>query len=112
MNEINSLPPEESCLIKSILGRASYGGMAGDIKMMKYFAATWYKRFMQKSTDSIPDALKPFINESSSRSLWLSCLIGLYDSVHKNFSYKEVGHIVPDDCLLSGVDFHCSPVVR
>jgi hypothetical protein len=112
LNQINDLPTEEMCLIKSLLGRASYGGMAGDMKMLKYFVHIWYKRFQEKSPEALPDALKPFLStQTEKKSLWLTCLNGLYASVHQSFTYKDVGHIVPDDCLLSGIDFHCSPIV-
>lgn len=40
-----ALPAVEGCLVKCLLFRASYGGMGGDVRMMKAFAAYWAARF-------------------------------------------------------------------
>ncbi|GLC43475.1 hypothetical protein PLESTM_001477400 [Pleodorina starrii] len=40
-----ALPPAEGCLVKCLLFRASYGGMGGDVRMMRAFAAYWAARF-------------------------------------------------------------------
>ncbi|GIL55544.1 hypothetical protein Vafri_11102 [Volvox africanus] len=40
-----ALPAAETCLVKCLLFRASYGGMGGDVRMMKIFAGYWAARF-------------------------------------------------------------------
>ncbi|GLI60475.1 hypothetical protein VaNZ11_002634 [Volvox africanus] len=40
-----ALPAAEACLVKCLLFRASYGGMGGDVRMMRIFAGYWAARF-------------------------------------------------------------------
>ncbi|GIL85302.1 hypothetical protein Vretifemale_13904 [Volvox reticuliferus] len=40
-----ALPAAETCLLKCLLFRASYGGMGGDVRMMRAFAGYWAARF-------------------------------------------------------------------
>ena len=39
------LPATEAALVKCLLLRASYGGMAGDVAMLRSFASLWAARF-------------------------------------------------------------------
>ena len=38
------LPPECACLVTCMLLRAAYGGLGGDVAMLKEFAALWAAR--------------------------------------------------------------------
>ena len=44
---------KEYCLIRSLLTRAVYGGMGGDIVMMEAYAAVWHSRFSHFSLNGI-----------------------------------------------------------
>ncbi|GFR48217.1 hypothetical protein Agub_g10077, partial [Astrephomene gubernaculifera] len=39
------LPPAEGCLVKCLVMRAGYGGMACDVRMLRGFAGYWAARF-------------------------------------------------------------------
>jgi hypothetical protein len=39
------LPPAEAALVKALLARAAYGGMGGDVAMLRGYAALWARRF-------------------------------------------------------------------
>jgi hypothetical protein len=39
------LPAAEAALIKSLLARAAYGGMGGDVAMLRGYASLWARRF-------------------------------------------------------------------
>ena len=39
-----NIPAKEEVMVRCILIRAAYGGMAGDVTMLKAFAATWKSR--------------------------------------------------------------------
>lgn len=106
------LPSEEASLIKSILNRASFGGMVGDVAMLKRFAYIWYKRF-RFNKPPVPSLQN---NSTSStvtfpRTPWLSYLFELYKSVFKPVVYQNVGPIILKDCLTAAIDFHCSSIV-
>lgn len=48
-----NLPHAESALVKSMMLRAAYGGMQGDVQMLKGFAALWMARFAGEA-DALP----------------------------------------------------------
>ena len=41
------MAPECACLVTSLLLRAAYGGMAGDVAMLRRYARIWLHRFPQ-----------------------------------------------------------------
>jgi hypothetical protein len=47
-----STSAQEEVMVRCILIRAAYGGMAGDVTMLKAFAATWrFRSAVSLSTD-------------------------------------------------------------
>ena len=40
-----ALPAAEAALVKALLTRASYGGMQGDVQMLRGYAGYWTARF-------------------------------------------------------------------
>jgi len=95
---INSLPPLEASLLKSIFARACFGGMQGDVRMLKKYVSLWYARF----SGEIP---------VPTNSTWRDLLVSIYSEIETPVSLENVGCILPDDCVLSGVDFHCSNII-
>jgi len=102
---------DEACLIKCILARAAFGGMTGDIAMLKGFASIWYNRFTTQNKNPppiLPGKAEKFIETPNK---WISFLRELYGKVHVTFSYKTVGPLVPEDVPLGAIDFHCSALL-
>ncbi|EFJ50508.1 hypothetical protein VOLCADRAFT_116903 [Volvox carteri f. nagariensis] len=54
-----ALPALESCLVKCLLFRASYGGMGGDVRMMRAFAGYWAARFKSSAAQPPPPPGQP-----------------------------------------------------
>jgi len=102
VNEMNQLPSLEASLLKSLLARACFGGMQGDIFMLRKFVQIWYKRF--KGEDPLPP--------NSGASSWIEYLQNLYGKIQAPVSLENVNAMTGDDCVLSAVDFHCSPLVE
>ena len=83
---------ESNTICKCILIRAFYGGMAGDIKLLSDFAQTWKERLAEPR--------------------WEEFLRSLYkDSPPIDPKVFESQYSF-DDCLLEGVDFHCSNILE
>jgi len=55
---------DNDLIVWSILLRAQYGGMAGDIKMLQGYAELWHTRF--HATQGIPDKIKKRLSPTSS----------------------------------------------
>jgi hypothetical protein len=55
----NDMPATWLSLLSSMLLRASYGGMAGDIDMMVSTTAAWRQRLHRSSTGTCPSRLQP-----------------------------------------------------
>lgn len=82
--------PDEETLVNCLLVRACYGGMNGDLTMLRHAAATWQTRF---ATDSYT----------------FDHLLNIY-SLDDDITYAlRFGSVRIDDIVLSGVDFHCCP---
>ena len=45
--QVQGLTPDCACLVTSMLLRAAYGGMGGDVAMLKGFARLWLHRLPQ-----------------------------------------------------------------
>lgn len=93
---ITQLPPPQQALVKSLIARAAYGGMKCDVAMLCSHAGAWTKRF-QSDYDG-----------------WCSLLGAVYpksDGGKVTISHKEVGQIRPEDIILAGADFHCTPIL-
>jgi len=98
---------KEQNLIFSILTRATFGGMKGDVIMLKNYAQIWFERF---SGISKPNG----IENDDDKFDWTSYLEGTcYNFANKNnrISYKVIAPISIEDIPLSAIDFHCSSIV-
>lgn len=88
-----------------------HAGMTGDMIMLRQYAKIWHARFNGEH------ALPPMIASANISANWLGwlsqihCLKGPATAGRAFVDYKTVGPIMYEDCLLAGVDFHCSPMV-
>lgn len=111
-------PDECEMLLRSMLLRAQYGGMAGDMKMLHKYVHLWSSRFQE---DSLPDEVlqraKPGA-PSLSQLKW----IDIPTAIHERPKLQSQSHVPPlvqqtleklllQDICLAGVDFHCSSVL-
>lgn len=87
--------------IASLILRANYGGMGGDMEMLKKFAVVWYYRFKYHN-----DIWKSAVDE------WISfeefgVLEGLDELTFHQLKSRLV--LKEEDKIPEGVDFHCYP---
>jgi hypothetical protein len=105
-------------LIRSILLRAQYGGMTGDMKMLYDYARLWKERFVQNNVPlEVIQRAKPNKN-SQEQVFW----IDIPTAIHQRQKLQSAAHVEPlvqrklekltlQDICLAGVDFHCSSVL-
>lgn len=84
--------------------------MTGDMLMLRQYAKIWHARFKREH------ALPPMItgNNDTDWLAWLKqihCLKSPVAAGRAFIDYRTLGPIVYEDCLLAGIDFHCSPMV-
>jgi len=100
----NGLSEEECMLVRAITVRACYGGMTGDMVMLKKAAANWLQRFSDKE-------------KGVSRVRWIEDLKGIYMRVSRPLESKHLvstvslAPLLNGDCPRSAVDFHVSNLV-
>ena len=115
----NNTPSSVSdTLIWSTLLRAHYGGMAGDIRMLRHFAEVWNERF---SAGAVPKEIQLQLvstKEIVANLRWCD----LPTLIHQSSSLQSearVAALTKDgilqlsmvDLSIEGIDFHCSPVL-
>lgn len=124
-SDIHKTDPQcNETILQSILLRARYGGMAGDVKMLKSYGRLWRARFALPTTPGDIDvALKSahasVSDDSHSGELnWFQVpeLIHrrakLQSGVHVTALVKDgIDKLLLGDVCLEGVDFHCSGVL-
>jgi len=105
-------------LIRSILLRAEYGGMTGDMKMLHDYSRLWKERFVQNNVPlEVIQRAKPNKN-SQDQVFW----IDIPTAIHQRQKLQSATHVEPlvqrklekltlQDICLAGVDFHCSSVL-
>jgi hypothetical protein len=107
-------------LIRSILLRAQYGGMAGDMKMLHGYARLWNERFSENNVPtSVAQKATAKPNRGAKEELsW----IGILTTIHERPTVQSFAHVSPliqhglekltlPDICLAGVDFHCTSVL-
>lgn len=109
--------PDESTVVQSLIIRAHFGGMPGDVAMLHGFSRVWLERFTQMSCDAnVPvdyDALlNPEIIESDVKSPWLTYLELIFDATTENERTHFGGFMRRDDIPIAAVDFHVSSCVE
>ena len=105
-------------LLRSILLRAQYGGMTGDMKMLHGYARLWNERFAQNIVPAeVMQRAKPNVNLQD-EGFW----IDIPTVIHHRQKLQSATHVEPlvklqlgkltlQDICLAGVDFHCSSVL-
>ena len=98
------LLPFQQAFVKAAMVRAAYGGMKCDVAMLCAHAGVWTKRFLSdpQGWASVLDTVYP-----SSEGRNSAGLAGMRVTV----SHREIGQIRPEDIILAGVDFHCTPIL-
>lgn len=115
-SEKKSFEAKESLMLRSIILRKKYGGMACDIKMCEGFVNLWSKRYRSHKVN-VDIATKVF--PSMKREIcWVEVpvLIHSFDKNTKILDHLLNGQQLPflklHDISPSGVDFHCSNIVE
>lgn len=111
---------KEAAIVWSILVRAEYGGMKGDVQMLQDYAQLWNQRFATVHvSDAIADRLTGSVADSSTRSYtWANIPSRIHQSARKQSTARVtltctngIDRLVFEDICLEGVDFHCSSVI-
>jgi hypothetical protein len=103
-----TLSEPEAVLLKSLWTRSAFGGMKGDVQMLKTFCSLWYTRFQSKE---IPEYLQ-METKKEEASPWFCFLQEIYAKVDMPcIDYRMVEALHPNDVILSAIDFHCSSMI-
>lgn len=112
--EWSLLSPTQVSVVKSLLARASFGGMKGDMNMLRSCASIWRSRLtagVNGTQFSWHNILQSARARHPNTHDWWSWL-GAVNSNSTSFSdWQAVGPVQLADCLLDGVDFHCSSMI-
>jgi hypothetical protein len=117
-----SVPKSAEEMIWSILVRAEYGGMKGDIRMLHTYADLWKRRF---SSGSTPGAVASQLRDSNTEAAtsssdveWCSVPMLMHrrakeqgESRVSSLCATGIDQLRMEDICIEGVDFHCSAVV-
>jgi hypothetical protein len=107
------MTPQEIALVKSLLARACFGGMKGDMLMLKGAASFWRSRFaksdLQFGLEHLVERSRPAAAENSSWMDWLTRITNSDAPVTTDWTVTGPSQL--SDCLLDGVDFHCSSMI-
>jgi hypothetical protein len=103
----HELPSHSSSLIWAMLARAEYGGMKGDIQMLRSFATVWRTRF--ESGDQCPKlnlnwALVPATIHERTRNRAHQLVSELCRNRLHQLTLKDIS--------VQGIDFHCSSIIE
>jgi hypothetical protein len=102
-NPINHLSARATSCIRSLLVRASFGGMAGDVVMLRKAASTWFRRFCEDTSAWVCKMYD--INGCSPPTDPLICEFLMERSAGRSA-------LRACDYPLAGIDFHCSNVLE
>jgi len=113
---------EESTIVQSIIIRAHFGGMAGDVAMLKGFSHIWLERFTQKGVAvNLPSDYESLRNPElildEDKSSWLDYIELIYEAAKESTSEdsnpaKWGGPMRRGDIPIAAVDFHVSSCVQ
>jgi hypothetical protein len=108
----------DETIVWSILLRAQYGGMKGDMRMLRRYANVWKERF---SSGNVPEATAQRLSPSSTSNTvtWSEIPTLIHQSAIQQSSSSSVGtlcrqgtpRLTVADISMEGVDFHCSSVL-
>ena len=105
-------------LINSMLIRAKYGGMAGDVSMLYAYAGVWKERLgLRVGSSLVQSDFNPVLMEemSENKPHWNQMLHVIHAKARAQWEQSQPT-IAPeiltkDDICLEGLDFHCSQVL-
>jgi hypothetical protein len=108
---------DSDMLVWSMIVRAAYGGMGGDIQMLHGFAALWSTRF--DSNEILKDVASIGSSGDDTATTWKQIPHVIHSSASQQ-SLSRVNiltqHGVPcltmNDISVEGVDFHCSAIIE
>lgn len=116
----NDVEKPDGCevLLRSILLRAQYGGMAGDMKMLHDYVHVWNTRFRD---GNVPTNVLKRIHPTAPTPpelKWISVPAAVHShpklqshSHVTNLVQRRLDKLTPQDICTAGVDFHCSSVL-
>jgi hypothetical protein len=114
------LSPRESTLVQSLIIRAHFGGMTGDVAMLHGFSRVWLDRFQQKASSTAfnpPcdfDTLRNPEIIDDVKTPWLCYLELIFDEARESDEARlsDWGGVMRrDDIPIAAVDFHVSNCV-
>lgn len=124
LNDVESqLSTEESTIVQSLIIRAHFGGMSGDVAMLHGYSRIWLQRFKENTCNtSVPldyDSLRnsEIIEESENKSQWLSYLELTHEAARESSDAEATfakwgGFMRREDIPIAAVDFHVSNCVE
>ncbi|KAL0035771.1 hypothetical protein WJX77_002248 [Trebouxia sp. C0004] len=119
-----NISAKEELMVRCILIRAAYGGMAGDVTMLKTFAATWKFRFFRGHAcpHALPSGHHEVANANKDKQLALDPRHTWHSYIQETYSRLGMppGGVLAvaksplrrGDIPLSAVDFHISSIVE
>jgi hypothetical protein len=98
--DCSSLSTEQISILYSMIIRISYGGMEGDLKMIKNFIYTWKNRFLTEKKEPNKTIVRPisiYVNELKTAEWDLSAID--YHCCHKiiDFILKKYPEFTPNE---------------
>lgn len=124
--DCNQISDECNVLIRSILLRAQYGGMAGDMQMLHDYVRLWFKRIQDVH---VPPLVAERVSQRDKTAVSLSTQsltelkwCDVPTLIHARAKLQGDSHVPPivqrglvklsmQDICFAGVDFHCSAVL-
>lgn len=120
---LDVLPGREAAMVRCLLLRASFGGMAGDVAMLRAAATVWTRRFAGAAGAPPSDVAVPPRGDGDERSAWGAYLDALFaalpraehaaavDDAHALAQLEALPPLRMRDVPPAAIDFHCSNVV-
>ena len=132
LRALNAIYPERddsAVVVKSILLRALYGGMACDIVMLSKYATQWVHRYQESFVDNdISNRIRGRLADSNSiqttsnsldQILWCEIPLLLHKKARQISDEKVmvlvlygIDSLAMKDICLHGIDFHCSSILE
>lgn len=117
---LDALSAREAALVRCLLLRAAFGGMAGDITMLRSAATVWTRRFAGAA--GAPPAAPPGGGGGGGGSAWGAYLDALFGSLPRAehaacddadaaAQLEALPPLRARDVVPAAIDFHCSNVV-
>ena len=112
-------------LIRAMLLRAQYGGMACDVTMLHFYSSLWLKRY--QSQDLVPIEVVSSLPTSKmfnydQKAIQMRDIPRILHGPSRKKSVELITHqlvapgglakLTEADVCVAGIDFHCSPVVE